>query len=65
MSTRKEEKSYIVNFINKYKEHMEYGELQNLLTYYSYNVLTRFMMKDIPMENMQSLSQIQAVCIRF
>ena len=35
MSTRKEEKSYIVNFINKYKE-------QNLLTYYSYNVLTRF-----------------------
>ena len=42
MSTRKEEKSYIVNFINKYKEHMEYGELQNLLTYYSYNVLTRF-----------------------
>lgn len=42
MHTRKEEKSYIVNFINKYKEKMEYGELKDLLTYYSYNVLTRF-----------------------
>lgn len=40
--TQEEDKTYIVSFINRYKERMEYRFLQDLLTNYSYNVLTRF-----------------------
>ena len=42
MDTRKEEATYIVNFINKYRDNMDYTTLTSLLTNYSYNVLTRF-----------------------
>lgn len=42
MVTRKDETQYIVSFINKYKSHMEYGQLEDILKNYSYNVLTRF-----------------------
>lgn len=38
----KENKEYIVSFINRYHDQMEYGNLQDLLSNYSYNVLTRF-----------------------
>ena len=40
--TRKESKSYVVSFINKYRQQMEYGTLKDMLSNYSYNVLTRF-----------------------
>ena len=42
MATREEDAAYIVNFINKYRDHMQYGALVSLLTNYNYNVLTRF-----------------------
>lgn len=42
MDSRKEEPTYIVNFINKYRDRMDYASLQDLLKNYSYNVLTRF-----------------------
>lgn len=35
-------KEYIVSFINKYRSRMEYTELKDILSSYSYNVLTRF-----------------------
>lgn len=42
METREEEEVYIVNFINKYRKYLEYGTLGDMLSNYSYNVLTRF-----------------------
>lgn len=42
MKTREEEATYIVNFINKYRSYLEYGTLSDMLSNYSYNVLTRF-----------------------
>lgn len=42
MQTREEEATYIVNFINKYRSFLEYGTLQDMLSNYSYNVLTRY-----------------------
>lgn len=35
-------KEFIVSFINRYRDQMEYGQLSDLLSNYSYNVLTRF-----------------------
>lgn len=35
-------KKYIVSFINRYRNRMEYAQLHDLLENYSYNVLTRF-----------------------
>lgn len=40
--TQEEDKNYIVSFINRYKERLEYRTLEDVLTNYSYNVLTRF-----------------------
>lgn len=39
---RKEDKSYIVSFINKYRSNLQYTTLDSLLKTYSYNVLTRY-----------------------
>lgn len=39
---RKESKAYIISFINKYRNRLEYGTLKDMLSNYSYNVLTRF-----------------------
>ena len=35
-------KEYIVSFINRYRNNLEYDKLEALLSNYSYNVLTRF-----------------------
>lgn len=35
-------KEFIVSFINRYRDQMEYSQLSELLSSYSYNVLTRF-----------------------
>lgn len=40
--TQKEDKSYIVSFINKYRDNMSFEQLSKLLQNYSYNELTRF-----------------------
>ena len=41
-NTQKESNSYIVNFINKYREHFSLDTLKILLTHYSYEDLTNF-----------------------
>lgn len=38
----KENKEYIISFINRYHDQMEYSKLKDMLSNYSYNVLTRF-----------------------
>lgn len=35
-------KEYIVSFVNRYRNNLEYNELEAMLSNYSYNVLTRF-----------------------
>lgn len=42
IQARGEEVTYVVNFINRYRDRMPYAELDALLKNYSYNVLTRF-----------------------
>ena len=41
-NTQKESNSYIVNFINKYREHFSLDTLKKLLSHYSYEDLTNF-----------------------
>lgn len=53
--TREEDTTYIINFINKYRERMEYGQLDTLLKHYSYNVLTRFFDEGYPYRENVSL----------
>ena len=51
-------KEYIVSFINRYRSRMEYGQLHDLLTNYSYNVLTRFFDEGDPnIENARLIAQ--------
>lgn len=40
--TDEENKAYIVSFINRYHDQIAFGDLKDLLSNYSYNVLTRF-----------------------
>lgn len=51
-------KEYIVSFINRYRSRMEYGELHDLLSNYTYNVLTRFFDEGDPyIENAQLIAK--------
>ena len=40
--TRKDNKEYIVSFINKYRSQLKYDTLDDILKHYSYNILKRF-----------------------
>lgn len=42
LQTQENDLEYIVSFVNKYKEKLDYSTLDQLLTSYSYNELTRF-----------------------
>lgn len=61
---RKEDRSYIVSFINKYRDDMKYEQLSMLLKNYSYNELTRFYdEKDTYLENASLVDTIDMFTI--
>lgn len=58
---------YIVNFMNKYKERLDYADLDTLLSAYSYNELTRFFDEgdsNIPNAKLISNPEINSLVIK-
>ncbi|MEG1732472.1 MAG: M15 family metallopeptidase [Longicatena sp.] len=40
--SEKQSKNFIISFVNKYKSHLQYNEIKDLVSNYSFNVMIRF-----------------------